>query len=120
MSTAQLLEAQELITSDSLLWVTSQSGESGEVVALLDALRARKQPRTLLATTNELASRLAVTADIVVALESGEEGAVSTKTYVTTLAAQERVLSSLRHGDDAAVVDQISPPPTSLNALLPA
>ncbi len=107
VSTAQLLEAQELITGDSLLWVTSQSGESGEVVALLDALERAKQPRTLLATTNELTSRLAVAADIVVALESGEEGAVSTKTYVATLAANERILGLLHHADDAAIVNEI-------------
>ena len=44
VSTAQLLETQELITGDSLLWVTSQSGESGEVVALLTCESAQSDP----------------------------------------------------------------------------
>lgn len=107
VSTAQLLDMQELITGDSLLWVTSQSGESGEVVALLDALDSAKRPRTVLATTNNPASRLAIAADIVVSLESGEEASVSTKTYVTTLAAHERILGWLGHREDAQVVDRI-------------
>jgi len=52
VSTAQLLAMPELMTPRSLLWVTSQSGESGEVVALLRGQGGAKRPAVLLATTN--------------------------------------------------------------------
>ncbi len=108
VSTARLLSVQELITRDSLLWVTSQSGESAEVVALIDALEdAKRVPRTLLAMTNDTASTLAGAADIVVALRCGEEASVSTKTYVTSLAAHERTLGVFLDADDASIVEQI-------------
>lgn len=107
VSTAQLLDSQELVTPRSLLWVTSQSGESAEVVALLAGLGPSARPRTLLATTNDPASHLAAAADIVITLCSGEEASVSTKSYVTTLAAHVRALAALRREDDSAVVGQI-------------
>lgn len=107
LSTAELLDAQALISKRSLLWVTSQSGESGEVVALLERVRRGGRPRTLLATTNDPDSHLAAAADVVVALHCGAESSVSTKTYVTTLAAHERALHALRHDDDATIVSRI-------------
>jgi glucosamine--fructose-6-phosphate aminotransferase (isomerizing) len=108
VSTAQLLDLQDLIGNESLLWVTSQSGESGEVVALIDGLAsAKRRPSTLLAMTNDTDSTLAAAADIVVALRSGEEAAVSTKTYVASLAAHERTLGVFLDADDASIVEQI-------------
>jgi glucosamine--fructose-6-phosphate aminotransferase (isomerizing) len=58
-------------------------------------------------TTNVGSSALARAADVVVALEFGTEAAVSTKSYVTTLAAHERALGALRHADDARAVERI-------------
>jgi len=107
VSTAQLLATPELVTPGSLLWVTSQSGESGEVVALLRGHLATRRPATLLATTNEPQSTLAQAADALVGLHFGEEAAVSTKSYISTLAAHHRALSALRHQDDAHAVDRI-------------
>ena len=107
VSTAQLLALPELITSDSLLWVTSQSGESGEVVALVNGRGRARRPQTLLAITNAPRSALAGAADIVVTLQFGTEATVSTKSYVTTLAAHERVMGALQHEDDASAVDRV-------------
>ncbi len=104
VSTAQLLATPELVTPGSLLWVTSQSGESGEVVALVNGRGGPpRRPATLLATTNAPASALAQAADVVVGLHFGQEAAVSTKSYISTLAAHDRALSALRHHDDAPV-----------------
>lgn len=107
VSTAQLLDMCELVTPRSLLWVTSQSGESAEVTALIERLGPGQAPRTLLATTNDATSRLAAAAHIVVQLCAGEEAAVSTKTYANTLAAHQRALAALYGHDDAAVAGQV-------------
>jgi glucosamine--fructose-6-phosphate aminotransferase (isomerizing) len=107
VTTAQLLATPGLVTRDTLLWVTSQSGESGEVVALAGGLGPATRPRTLLAVTNDPGSQLAAAADVVVPLHFGSESAVSTKSYVTTLAAHERLLACLQGQDDAATVARI-------------
>jgi glucosamine--fructose-6-phosphate aminotransferase (isomerizing) len=86
-----LLDTPELVTDRTLLWITSQSGRSGEVTALLDHVVRR----TLLAVTNDTTSPLAQAADIVVPLHAGREATVSTKTYLNTLAAHQVVLAAL-------------------------
>ena len=107
VSTAELLGAPELLSGRVLVWATSQSGESGEVVALLERGRTSRTA-TLLATTNVPTSTLGRAADVVVALAFGEEAAVSTKSYISTLAAHYRALNALRHGDDAPAVERIA------------
>jgi glucosamine--fructose-6-phosphate aminotransferase (isomerizing) len=90
--TGQLLDAPELITATTLLIVTSQSGSSGEVVSLL---RSRPRPATLVAVTNDPASPLAAAADLTVALHSGDEATVSTKSYLNSLAAHDLLAATL-------------------------
>jgi len=119
VSTAQLLAMPELVTPGALLWVTSQSGESGEVVALLGATGGAKRPATLLATTNDPESTLGQAADVVVGLHFGEEAAVSTKSYISTLAAHDRALSALRHHDDANAVERIGAVAHELERFVP-
>ena len=86
VETAELLgPAGGLLTPQSLLWIVSQSGGSAEVVALLDHLPAPRPQ--VLGTTNDVASTLARSADVVLELHSGEEHTVSTKSYLNTLAA---------------------------------
>ena len=87
LETSELLGAAGgLITGTSLLWITSQSGSSGEVGALLERL-PRHRP-TLLGVTKDTTSDLALGADVVLELHSGEERTVGTRSYVNTLAAQ--------------------------------
>lgn len=52
----RLLDMPNLVTANSLLWLTSQSGMSGEVVALLNSITP---PKTLIGITNDTASELA-------------------------------------------------------------
>lgn len=86
VETSELLgPAGGLITSRSLLWVVSQSGNSAEVTALLERLR---MPRpVVLGVTNDTASGLGLGADVLIELHSGEEHTVGTRSYVNTLAA---------------------------------
>ena len=86
IETSELLgEARGLLTARSLLWITSQSGRSAEVVALLSE-RPSGRP-AVLGVTNDLTSPLAEAADAVIELCSGEELTVGTRSYVNSLAA---------------------------------
>jgi glucosamine--fructose-6-phosphate aminotransferase (isomerizing) len=86
VETGELLhDVPELVTGRSLLWVASQSGESAEVQALLE--RCANPRPTVLGIVNNTGSALAQAADVVIELHAGEETAVSTRTYVNTLAA---------------------------------
>jgi glutamine---fructose-6-phosphate transaminase (isomerizing) len=89
VETSELLgEADGLVTSDTLLWITSQSGRSAEVTALLERVSARRP--AVLGFTNDTASPLAESSDAVVELHSGPEHAVGTRSYVNSLAAHAR------------------------------
>src|ERR1700754_910075 len=72
IQTSRLLETPEMITPRTLLWITSQSGRSGEVVALLRGL-SREHTTTVVAVTNDPESPLALGADCVAELHSGSE-----------------------------------------------
>lgn len=103
------IEASELlgaaggiITPRSLVWITSQSGRSAEVAALLDAL-PRGGP-VVLGVTNDTESELACRAHVVLTLHSGLEHTVGTRSYVNTLAAQALAVDvSLRQRHDQAL-----------------
>ena len=86
IETAELLgHARGLITDRTLLWITSQSGRTAEVVALLEQLEVR--PAAILGVTNDPASPLGEGASAVLHLHSGPEKTVSTRSYLNTLAA---------------------------------
>lgn len=80
-----LHNASALINRRTLLWLTSQSGRSAEILALLDQV----VPGQLLALTNDPANPLAECANAVHLLNAGTEAVVSTKTYVNTLAVSQ-------------------------------
>ncbi len=80
-----LHHARGLVGPDTLLWLTSQSGYSAEIQALIDGDGTRAQ--ALIAVTNDPASPLAAAADVVVETLAGPEEAVSTKSYTNSLVA---------------------------------
>lgn len=100
----RLLDMPGLITPGTLLWITSQSGMSGEVVAVLETLPAAK---TLIGVTNDPQSVLAKKADIVVELKSGEEATVSAKSYLNTLVASYRTLYALTGRDEQPLLEDV-------------
>lgn len=102
-----LLDFSQLITEKTLLWATSQSGMSGEIVALLDNLESSVRPATIIGVTNDEQSTLAQRADIVVALKSGSEATVSSKSYVNTLIAEYRTALALRREDETALINAL-------------
>jgi len=88
---AVLVETSELIyyrprllNASSLIIVVSQSGQSAEVIRLLELNRGRA---SIVAVTNTPSSPLARRSDATVFTCAGEEFSVSCKTYVTALLA---------------------------------
>ena len=106
VQTGQLLDMPGLIAGRTLLWITSQSGRSGEVVVLLRRL-TRNGGVTVVATTNDPASPLAERADIIVELRCGAEATVSSKSYLNTLAWVSRMVAAIEDGSDRAAVAAI-------------
>lgn len=104
----RLLDMPNLVTEKTLLWMTSQSGMSGEIVALL---KEGNRPKTLIGLTNDENSTLGKIADILITLKSGDEATVSSKSYLNTLIAGYRTLALLLGEDEqricAAVTDTL-------------
>jgi glutamine---fructose-6-phosphate transaminase (isomerizing) len=118
VDTGQLLDTPELVTGRTLLIATSQSGASGEVVSLL---RSHPRPATLVAVTNDEASPLATAADVVIALHSGDEATVSTKSYLNSLAAHDLLAATLTGTvpDDVLAVAKVAEEFTGAGELEP-
>jgi len=93
LDTAQLLDVLPLMTADSLVLATSQSGESGEIVALLDRLQGT--PAHLVAITNDSTSALARSATATVEMRAGTEATVSTKSYLNSIVLHAWITSVL-------------------------
>ncbi len=85
LETSELIHhAWRLVAPDSLVVAVSQSGESVEVVRLLELTRGRT---TLIGVTNTPSSVLAQHASQVILTCAGIESSVSCKTYISSLLA---------------------------------
>jgi glucosamine--fructose-6-phosphate aminotransferase (isomerizing) len=77
----------------------SQSGQSPDVTAVVEAARAQRQPT--LAITNDGYSPLAAAADVTIDICAGSERSVAaTKTYTASLAAIAALVAELAKRDD--------------------
>jgi glucosamine--fructose-6-phosphate aminotransferase (isomerizing) len=82
--TAELVDHhRQILGPDTLLVVVSQSGETGEVLRLLDALPKKEG---LVAVCNMEASRLARRANLLLPMMAGRPAPVGTKTYTCAVA----------------------------------
>ncbi len=103
--TAELIYYYEAaLTPGTLLVAVSQSGQSVEMVRLLDLAAAhdKRRMRTI-GVTNTPASPLGRRADFTILTQAGEEATVSCKTFVTTLLALEWLGAALRGTDRTQV-----------------
>ncbi len=83
LETSELIHyMQPLIKPSTLLIVASQSGESAEVVHLLEINHGQS---FTIAVTNTPGSTLATQSDVAILTRAGEEAGVSCKTYVASL-----------------------------------
>ena len=111
VETSELLHHQDrLVTDTTLVWIASQSGRSIEAKVMAEALHTQGAP--ILATTNDPESPLAARAEAVIPLRMDAEDAVSTRSYVNTLAANDMTLNAAldvdESGDTPAVVEAVS------------
>lgn len=123
VDTGQLLDSPQLITEGTLLVITSQSGASGEIAALLCSAEGRhpSRPLAVVGITNESASPLGLASDAVIRLHSGPEATVSTKSYLNSLAAHQQLLRALTQTapapgpptDTAGLISDLSPVPAA-------
>lgn len=95
-----LIDCPGLLTPDTLVVATSQSGGSGEIVELLDRRADGKMScGYVLGITSNAKSALASRADGYVDILSGAEATVSTKSYLNTLATLYKVRDLLLGGE---------------------
>lgn len=84
----------------ALVMGISQSGQSPDIVSVLE--EGRRQKRPTVAITNDPDSPLAAAADVVVPLHAGPETAVAaTKTYTAELAAVAGISEAIEHHTDS-------------------
>ncbi len=79
----------------SLLILVSQSGESGEIVKLVERYQKMRDPPEIWAITNSENSTLGQKAGLVFPTLAGEEASVTSKTYISTLLVQFLLASAL-------------------------
>ena len=101
VETSELIHSMPaLLTGDSIIIAVSQSGQSAEIVRLLEK---NEQRAKVIGVTNTTESPLGTRSDVMLLTQCGEEYSVSTKTYVGTLTALE-VLGAAWCGASAKAV----------------
>lgn len=118
VSATELLDSPELITTDTLLVVTSQSGHSGEVVALTSTVGRRAQ--YVIGITDAPDSPLGRASNVCVPLVSGPEASVSSKSYLNSVAAHQRITAALLGNPTATVDTAIAEAARALEEFRPA
>jgi glucosamine--fructose-6-phosphate aminotransferase (isomerizing) len=97
VDTAELLHFRRpILKAQTLLVIVSQSGESAEIVKLVNELRRQRTRPVVVSVTNGLGNDLARHADVRFDTWAGEEKGPSTKTFaasMTTLAGIARILA---------------------------
>ena len=106
---AELLHFRaNLLGATGVLVAVSQSGESAEVVRLLDEVAGRSEPPIVLAVTNGLENTLARRADLVVDTRAGAETGPSTMTFAGALVVLAAIGRVLTGRTPAEVVEHLS------------
>lgn len=100
IETSELIHfAPRLLTEETLVAAVSQSGQSVEILQLLEQTRGKA---AIVGVTNTSESPLALKSDAVLLTHAGSEHTVSCKTYVATLAATT-ILGDLLTGQNLHV-----------------
>ena len=105
VETAELIHyLEEILGPGTLVVAVSQSGQSAEVIRLLDLARGRSP---VIGVTNDAGSRLARESIGCVVIRAGAESSVSCKTYLATLAALEWLGCAMTGGDMVGLRHQL-------------
>ena len=98
--------ARPIISKRTLVWITSQSGRSAEIIAVLEIIK--QAGATILATVNDLNSPLAQAAQYYIPIHAKVEKTVSTRTYVNTLAVSQLAVLTLTNGNIQNGLDELN------------
>jgi glucosamine--fructose-6-phosphate aminotransferase (isomerizing) len=119
---SQLVETSELIhymreclTAEALVVAVSQSGQSAEILRLLEL--ADNQV-SLIAITNSAESLLARRSNVCILTHAGPESSVSCKTYITSLLTLEWLGAFVTSQDTAAVKEELASAEGAVRAYL--
>ena len=108
IDTSQLLDVPGLVTPNTLVIATSQSGESAEIVEMLNRVDSSKVSMgALIGLTDSSTSSLGLASTVTVGLQSGPEATVSTKSYLNSLAVHARLTAVFAGGNDERVLDEL-------------
>jgi glucosamine--fructose-6-phosphate aminotransferase (isomerizing) len=115
----QLLDNLSLITPDTLLVITSQSGASGEVVELLRRIADRDAtPGCVVGIADDAESPLATGSDVFLPLHSGPEATVSTKSYLNSLGVHRHLIAAFAGEPHVQVAAELEEASVLVQALL--
>jgi glucosamine--fructose-6-phosphate aminotransferase (isomerizing) len=98
-----------LLPEAGVLVAVSQSGESAEIVHLLDHIGGLARRPRVVAVTNSASSALATSADDVLDTRAGEETGPSTMTFAGALVVLSAVGRIVAGDDDAEVLEDLVP-----------
>lgn len=121
IETSELLHYESnLLNARSLLVAVSQSGESVEIVRLMDQIKSLPADRrpTCVSLTNTPASRLARESDLALPLAAGTEHGPATRTHTTSLAALVLIAAALAGEDPAQLAGPLDGAARAMDALL--
>ena len=105
-SASQILHYEmNLIDEKTLLFLVSQSGESAEIVSIINELPANTK---VVAITNNIHSTLAKRADFLFNLDVENEESVTTRTYVASLLVINLIALSLTGKSNTESIDMFS------------
>jgi glucosamine--fructose-6-phosphate aminotransferase (isomerizing) len=120
IESSELLYHQHLLLNNNpLIVMISQSGESREVVRLLDELEVRHIPCTIIGVTNTANSTLSRRSTYTLLMQAGEEKTVSTKTYTCTLTALVLLMTALNGSDQNAAAHALEQTAQAIESALP-
>lgn len=116
VETSELLHyATRLLNPTTLIIAVSQSGQSAEVIRLLEINRP---PNPIIAVTNTETSPLALHSMAVILTRAGREFSVSCKTYVCTLLALQWLANVICQRDAEAGTDEWQQVPSAVETYL--
>lgn len=118
VDTGQLLDNLGLVTDNTLIITTSQSGASGEVVELVERFAAGvAHPALTIGITDDITSVLATASDVLLPLHSGPEATVSTKSYLNTLGVHRAIVAAFAGEDWTSVTAELRAAADAIEAL---
>jgi glucosamine--fructose-6-phosphate aminotransferase (isomerizing) len=98
---------RNLLAGAGVLVTVSQSGESAEIVRLIEGLAKSDRPSLVLAVTNGTDNSLAGVADVTIDTCAGEEVGPSTMTFAAALVVLASVGRMLRGDPPADAIDEV-------------